>query len=157
MDFEPTEPALDAIQTEKTYVLHTWLTTQKSWSPPAIVGGAGSWFWDADGHRYLDLSAQAQCMHLGHQHPAVVAAIQQQAAEMCFIHNAWGSPPRGELARRLIEKSGLDGGKVYFTLDGSEATEHAIKSFVSVLPAIGVMLAFAVVFFLIGVRRFRYE
>jgi taurine---2-oxoglutarate transaminase len=127
MDVELTEPALDALQIEKTHVLHTWLTTQKTWNPPVIVGGAGSWFWDADGHRYLDLSAQAQCMHLGHQHPGVVAAIQQQAAELCFIHNNWGSPPRGELARRLIEKSSLAGGKVYFTLDGSEATEHAIK------------------------------
>ena len=46
---------------------------------------------------------------------------------MCFIHNAWGSPPRAELARLIIEKSGLAGGKVFFTMDGSEATEHAIK------------------------------
>lgn len=118
---------MDTLQTEKTYVLHTWQAKQAAWNAPTIVGGEGAWFWDAGGHRYLDLSAQAQCNHLGHQHPAVVAAIQQQAAELCFIHNAWGSPPRAELARRVIEKSGLAGGKVYFTLDGAEATEHAVK------------------------------
>ena len=59
--------------------------------------------------------------------PGIVAAIQQQAGELCFIHNAWGSPPRAELARLIIEKSGLAGGKVFFTMDGAEATEHAIK------------------------------
>lgn len=112
---------------QEPHVLHTWQFKQTDWNAPDIVGGEGAWFWDADGHRYLDLSAQAQCNNLGHQHPAIVAAIQQQAAELCFIHNAWGSAPRAELARLVIEKSRLAGGKVYFTMDGAEATEHAIK------------------------------
>ena len=64
---------------------------------------------------------------MGHQYTAVVAAIQQQAGELRFIHNAWGATPRAELARLLIEKSGLTGGKVYFTLSGAESTEHAVK------------------------------
>lgn len=124
----PTRPSpADILAAEKRYVLHTWQLTQPAWDAPLVVGGEGAWFWDADGHRYLDLSAQAQCNHLGHQHPALVAAIQQQAAELCFIHNAWGSPPRAQLAERLIAKSNLVGGKVYFTMDGAEATEHAIK------------------------------
>ena len=116
-----------AVDSEKAYVLHTWQAQQGDWNAPAIVGGAGAWFWDADGKRYLDMAAQAECSHLGHQHPGIVAAIQQQASELCFIHNAWGSPPRAELARLIIEKSGFAGGKVFFTLDGAEATEHAIK------------------------------
>lgn len=115
------------VDTEKTYVLHTWQAKQGDWNGPEVVGGAGAWFWDADGNRYLDMAAQAECNHLGHQHPAIIAAIHQQADEMCFIHNAWGSAPRAELARLIIEKSGLAGGKVFFTMDGAEATEHAIK------------------------------
>ena len=112
---------------EKTFVLHTWQAKQTDWNSPTVTGGEGAWFWDEQGKRYLDLSSQAECSHLGHQHPAVVAAIQQQAGELCFIHNAWGAAPRAELARLLIEKSGLAGGKVYFTLSGAESTEHAVK------------------------------
>lgn len=112
---------------EKVYVLHTWQASQQDWNAPTISGGQGIWFWDEDGQRYLDLSSQAECCHLGHQHPDVVAAIQRQADELCYIHNAWGARPRAELARRLIELSGLSSGKVYFTLSGAEATEHAIK------------------------------
>lgn len=112
---------------ERTFVLHTWQAKQTDWNSPTVTGGEGAWFWDEQGKRYLDLSSQAECSHLGHQHPAVVAAIQQQAGELCFIHNAWGAAPRAELARLLIEKSGLAGGKVYFTLSGAESTEHAVK------------------------------
>ena len=115
------------VSAEKAYVLHTWQARQGDWNAPTIVGGEGSWFWDADGHRYLDLSAQAQCNHLGHQHPHVVEAIQRQASQLCFIHNAWGAQPRADLARSVIEHSGLPGGKVFFTGSGAEATEHAIK------------------------------
>lgn len=109
------------------YVLHTWQQKQTDWSAPTVVGGEGAWFWDESGQRYLDLSSQAQCNHLGHQHPDLVAAIQRQAGELCFIHNAWGARPRAELAERIVAKSGLAGGKVFFTSSGAESTEHAIK------------------------------
>lgn len=112
---------------EKAFVLHTWQAKQTDWNSPTVTGGEGAWFWDEQGKRYLDLSSQAECSHLGHQHPAVVAAIQQQAGELCFIHNAWGATPRAELARLLMEKSDLACGKVYFTLSGAESTEHAVK------------------------------
>lgn len=109
------------------YVLHTWQQRQTDWRAPTVTGGAGAWFWDEEGHRYLDLSSQAQCNHLGHQHPDLVAAIQRQAGELCFIHNAWGAQPRAELAERIVAKSRLAGGKVFFTTSGAESTEHAIK------------------------------
>ncbi len=112
---------------EQAFVLHTWQAKQTDWNSPTVTGGTGAWFWDGQGKRYLDLSSQAECSHLGHQHPAVVAAIQRQARELCFIHNAWGAAPRAELAGLLIEKSRLAGGKVYFTLSGAESTEHAVK------------------------------
>ncbi|MCA9870486.1 MAG: aminotransferase class III-fold pyridoxal phosphate-dependent enzyme [Caldilineae bacterium] len=116
-----------AVQLEKDYVLHTWQNRQGDWDGPTVVGGEGAWFWDEEGKRYLDLSSQAQCNHLGHQHPDMVAAIQKQAAELCFIHIAWGAKPRAELAKRLIETSGMEGGKVYYAQSGAGATEHAMK------------------------------
>ncbi len=111
---------------EKAHVLHTWCT-QSQWNAPTIVGGQGAWFWDDQGQRYLDMSAQAECNHLGHNHPAIVAAIKQQADEMCFVHSAWGSRPRALLAAKLVGHTQMPGGKVFFALGGAEAVENAVK------------------------------
>jgi taurine---2-oxoglutarate transaminase len=117
-------PALTAA--ERATVLHTW-TIQAQWNAPTIVGGEGAWFVDDHGQRYLDLSSMAECCNLGHQHPKVVAAIKAQADRMCYVQPGWGSSPRTELAERLIEKSGMAGGKVFFSLAGADANEHAVK------------------------------
>ncbi len=137
---------------EKDYVLHSW-TRQCDWNAPTIVGGEGAWFWDAAGRRYLDLSSQAECCNLGHQHPAVVRAIQEQAVRLCYVSNSWGAEPRACLAKRIVEianggtsvdrgtKQENDTGsqsppttrrkprfgRVFFTCDGAEAIENAIK------------------------------
>jgi len=107
-------------------VLHSWCV-QAEWAAPTVVGGAGARFFLEDGRAILDLASQAECCNLGHQHPSVVAAIHDQAERLCFIANAWGAEPRAELARRLLELSGFDGGKVFFTLGGADANEHAVK------------------------------
>ncbi len=129
---------------EIDHVLHTWCR-QSDWHAPTVVGGQGAWFWDIDGRRYLDLSSQAECCNLGHQHPAVVRAIQDQAGKLCYVSNSWGAEPRGKLARRIVEianacgaanvpeaSSGESGParvfeRVFFTCDGAEAIENAIK------------------------------
>ena len=111
---------------ERHSVLHSW-SIQAEWDAPTIVGGEGAWFWDEAGRRYLDLSSQAECASLGHQHPAVVRAIREQAEQLCYIHAAWGAEPRARLAERLLEKSGFEGGRVFFSLGGADANEHAVK------------------------------
>jgi len=111
---------------ERLSVMHSWCI-QADWNAPTIVGGEGAWFWDADGHRYLDMSSLAECMSLGHQHPALVRAIREQAEKLCFITAAWGAEPRARLAERLLEKSGFEGGRVFFSLGGADAIEHAVK------------------------------
>lgn len=107
-------------------MLHSWCV-QAEWDAPAVVGGEGARFTLADGRSILDLSSQAECSNLGHQHPRVVAAIREQAERLCFIANAWGAQPRADLARRLLELSGFEGGRVFFTLGGTDANEHAVK------------------------------
>jgi len=114
------------VTAERRDVLHSWCV-QSAWDAPTIVGGAGAHFWDESGRRYLDLSSLAECMNLGHQHPAVIRAIQEQAAKLCFVTAAWGAEPRAALARALLDRSGFDGGRVYFTLGGADANEHAVK------------------------------
>lgn len=116
----------NATVNERDVVLHTW-TQQSQWNGPTITGAQGAWFWDDQGRRYLDLSAQAECTNLGHQHPRVVAAIQKQASELCFITSSWGSRPRAELAARLVEHARMPGARVFFTLGGADANENAIK------------------------------
>jgi taurine--2-oxoglutarate transaminase len=73
------------------------------------------------------MSSLAECVNLGHQHPAVVRAIREQAERLCFVTAAWGAEPRARLAERLLEKSGFEGGRVFFTLGGADANEHAVK------------------------------
>jgi taurine--2-oxoglutarate transaminase len=63
---------------ERDTVLHSWCVPAQ-WQAPTIVGGRGAHFWDADGHDYLDMSSLSECSNLGHQHPAVVKAICEQA------------------------------------------------------------------------------
>ncbi len=111
---------------ERDTVLHTWCV-QLDWSAPTVVGGAGARLFTADGRIILDMSSLAECSNLGHQHPAVVQAIQAQAEKLCFVTSAWGAEPRARLAEKLLEKSGFDGGRVFFTLGGADANEHAVK------------------------------
>ena len=107
-------------------MLHSWCV-QADWHAPTVVGGEGAHFFDADGRRYLDMSSLAECMNLGHQHPRIVRAIQDQAARLCFVTAAWGAEPRAQLAELLLEKSGFADGRVFFTLGGADANEHAVK------------------------------
>ncbi len=114
------------MRTERDTVLHSWCL-QTDWNAPTIVGGAGARLYTEDGRSILDFSSLAECSNLGHQHPRVVAAICAQAQQLCFVTNAWGALPRARLAELLLDKSGFEGGRVYFTLGGADANEHAVK------------------------------
>ena len=111
---------------ERQTVLHSWCV-QSEWDAPTIVGGAGARLYSADGRSILDMSSLAECSNLGHQHPRIVAAIRAQAEKLCFVTNAWGAEPRARLAAMLLERTGYAGGRVFFTLGGTDANEHAVK------------------------------
>src|SRR5262245_41807403 len=116
----------DAMQPERLTVLHSWCR-QSDWAAPTIVGGSGARLHTADGRSILDMSSLAECSNLGHQHPRVIAAIRAQAERLCFVTSAWGAEPRARLAQMLLEKSGFEGGRVFFTLAGADANENAVK------------------------------
>jgi len=111
---------------ERETVLHSWCV-QNEWHAPTIVGGEGARLHTADGHSILDMSSLAECSNLGHQHPRIIAAIRAQAEKLCFVTSAWGAEPRAQLAAQLLERSGFEGGRVFFTLGGTDANEHAVK------------------------------
>src|SRR4029453_14131509 len=84
-------------------------------------------FWDTDGRRYLDFSSQLVNLNLGHQHPRVVAAIQEQAATLTTIAPSFGNGARSTAARLIAEVAPGDLSHVFFTNGGTEANEHAVR------------------------------
>ncbi|MEG1867952.1 MAG: acetylornithine transaminase [Clostridiales bacterium] len=93
--------------------------------PIALVKGQGSYVFDEDGNKYLDFISGISVNNLGHCHPDIVAAVQNQAASMLHCSNLFWSEPQLNLAEKLVAKSGL--GKVFFANSGAEANEGAIK------------------------------
>lgn len=93
-----------------------------------LVRGSGCRVWDADGTEYLDFLGGIAVNALGHAHPAMVAAISAQAAELIHVSNYFVTPPQLELAARLKRLTGAgDAGRVYFSNSGAEANEAAFK------------------------------
>lgn len=93
--------------------------------PIAIERGEGNYLIDTDGKRYLDLFTGLAVNILGHSHPAILKALEDQGKKFLHISNLFLNPPAIRLARRLVENSFP--GKVYFANSGAEATEAAIK------------------------------
>lgn len=90
--------------------------------------GDGSWVWDTDGKRYLDLVGGVAVNALGHNHPALVAAVSKQVGEMAHISNFYTSRVQVELAERILEiAQAPQGSGVFFANSGAEAIEAAIK------------------------------
>ncbi|PZX59757.1 acetylornithine/N-succinyldiaminopimelate aminotransferase [Algoriphagus ratkowskyi] len=93
--------------------------------PIAFIKGKGSRLWDADGKEYIDLLAGIAVNNVGHCHPKVVKAIQEQAAQLMQISNFFVSPQQVALSELLVKISGLS--RVFLTNSGSESVETAIK------------------------------
>ena len=94
-------------------------------APLSFVRGEGSWLVTGDGSRYLDLGAGIAVNALGHAHPALVAALGAQAAQLWHVSNLYSIPQQEKLAAQLVDRSFAD--TVFFTNSGTEAAELAIK------------------------------
>ena len=94
--------------------------------PIAIDHGSGSYVWDLDGNRYLDFFGGVLTTMIGHDHPAVTAAVQEQAAKVMHTSTLYLSEPMIEFAEAVAEASGIPDARVYFTPSGSEANDAAL-------------------------------
>jgi taurine--2-oxoglutarate transaminase len=117
---------MDTKELDRAHVFHSW-SAQALIDPLVIERAEGSCFWDADGKRYLDFSSQLVNVNIGHQHPRLVAAIQEQAARLCTVGPAFANDARSEAARRIAERAPGDLDVVFFTNGGAEATENAVR------------------------------
>ena len=93
--------------------------------PRVIVKGQGSYMFDAEGNKVLDMFPGWAVSGIGHCHPKVVEAIRSQAGELLHIDNTLYSEPQGKLAKLLSERA--FGGKSFFCNSGAEANEAAMK------------------------------
>jgi acetylornithine/N-succinyldiaminopimelate aminotransferase len=95
-------------------------------SPVRPVRGEGVWLYGEGGEKYLDFASGIAVNLLGHGHPHLTKAIQEQAATLIHVSNLYGSPQGEALAQRLVDKTFAD--TVFFTNSGAEAVECAIKT-----------------------------
>jgi taurine--2-oxoglutarate transaminase len=108
------------------HVFHSW-SAQAGATPFVIAGASGSTVWDESGRHYLDFSSQLVNTNIGHTHPKVVAAIQEQAALLPTVAPAHANRTRGLAAERILEVAGEPFSKVFFTNGGADANENAIR------------------------------
>ncbi|MBW4031836.1 MAG: aspartate aminotransferase family protein [Acidobacteria bacterium] len=128
----PAAPHLDpddgarTLELDRAHVFHSW-SAQGALHPFVIAGGLGCEVWDFAGTRYLDFSSQLVNVNIGHAHPKVVAAIQEQAALLPTVAPAHANLTRGEAAKRILSKAGAPFTKVFFTNGGADANENAMR------------------------------
>ncbi|HSN01967.1 MAG TPA: aminotransferase class III-fold pyridoxal phosphate-dependent enzyme, partial [Acidimicrobiales bacterium] len=117
---------LTSQERETSSVFHSW-SAQSTLNPLMVAYASGVYVTAEDGTQYLDFSSQLVNTNIGHQHPAVVAAIQEQAATLCTIAPQHGYVSRYRAAELILDHSFDGAAKVFFTNGGTEAVEHAVR------------------------------
>lgn len=114
------------VAADKKYVFHSW-SAQRNLNPLVVKSGLGSKMWDFDGKEYLDFSSQLVNTNIGHQHPKLVKAIQEQAAELTTIAPSTANEARNRAAEKILQHTPKTFKKVFFTNAGADANENAIR------------------------------
>ncbi|MFA5106219.1 MAG: acetylornithine transaminase [Candidatus Micrarchaeia archaeon] len=95
--------------------------------PVSFERGRGAWLWDSKGKKYLDAMAGVAVVNMGHSHPAITRAIQQEAEKLVHVSNWYYNEKQGMLAEKIIQASPGGLSRVFFCNSGAEANEAAIK------------------------------
>jgi taurine--2-oxoglutarate transaminase len=116
----------EMVRLSKAHTLYEW-SAQSKVDPIPVAGAKGCWFWTPDGKRFLDFNSQLMCVNIGHGHPRVIQAIQEQAATLAYANPFMATEPRARLGQRLAAIAPGDIDTFFFTNGGAEANENAIK------------------------------
>lgn len=111
---------IDWMEMDKKYHMSTFRRV-----PVVIERGEGAYLFDVNGKKYLDFFAGFAVDCLGHSHPVMLKALQEQAAKLIQVSQVYYTIPQYQLAELLIKNSSLN--KIYFGSSGSEACEGAVK------------------------------
>jgi taurine--2-oxoglutarate transaminase len=110
----------------RRHTIFEW-SAQAKVDPIPVDRGEGVYFWTPEGKRYLDFNSQLMCTNIGHAHPKVVKAIQEQAARLAYANPFMATEARARLGAKLAEITPGDIDTFFFTNGGAEANENAIR------------------------------
>lgn len=110
----------------RQHSLYEW-SAQGAVDPIPVARAKGVHFWTPEGKRYIDFNSQLMCVNAGHGHPAIIKAIQDQAAQLAYMNPFMATEPRARLGRKLAEITPGDLEVFFFTNGGAEANENAIR------------------------------
>jgi taurine--2-oxoglutarate transaminase len=110
----------------RRHTIYEWSPQSKA-DPIPVARAEGVYFYSPDGKRYLDFNSQLMCSNIGHSHPKVVKAIQEQAAVLAYANPFLATEPRARLGAKLAELAPGDIDTFFFTNGGAEANENAIR------------------------------
>jgi taurine--2-oxoglutarate transaminase len=116
----------DIVKLTKAHTIYEW-SAQSKVDPIPVAGAEGCWFWTPEGKRYLDFNSQLMCVNIGHSHPKVIRAIQEQVATLAYANPFMATEPRALLGQKLAAITPGDIDAFFFTNGGAEANENAIK------------------------------
>lgn len=116
----------DVKKADISQVFHSW-SVQGALNPLAIKSGSGVRVWDFEGNEYLDFSSQLVNTNVGHQHPRLIKAIQEQAAELATIAPSHANISRARAAEAILSVAPKGFKKVFFTNAGADAVENAFR------------------------------
>jgi taurine--2-oxoglutarate transaminase len=110
----------------RKHTIYEW-GPQSAADPIPVARAEGVYFWTPEGKRYLDFNSQLMCSNIGHSHPKVVRAIQEQAAVLAYANPFLATEPRARLGAKLAEIAPGDIDTFFFTNGGADANENAIR------------------------------
>ncbi len=110
----------------RRHTIYEW-SAQAKVDPIPVARAEGVYFWTPEGKRFLDFNSQLMCSNIGHSHPKVVRAIQDQAAVLAYANPFMATEVRARLGAKLAEVTPGDIDTFFFTNGGAEANENAIR------------------------------
>ncbi len=123
----PSMSSREMVDTCLKHSLFSWSATGKV-DPIPIAGARGIYLYGPEGQRWIDFNSQLMSVNIGHGHPRVIAAIQEQAAKLAYAYPGMATEIRARLSTRLAELVPGDLNTFFYTLGGAEANENAIKA-----------------------------
>jgi taurine---2-oxoglutarate transaminase len=118
--------AQEIVDFTRRHTLFEW-SAQDAVDPLPVARAKGSYFWTADGRRFLDFNSQLMCVNIGHGDERVIKAIHDQASVLAYANPFMATEARARLGAKLAEITPGDIDVFFFTNGGAEANENAIK------------------------------
>ena len=126
-DSPPAMSSAAIVDACKRHSMFSWSATA-SVSPLALARAEGVYLYTPENQRYLDFNSGLMSVNIGHGHPAVIKAIQEQAATLCFAYPGFATEIRAKLSLRLAQLFPDPLNTFFYTLGGADANENAIKA-----------------------------